>query len=165
LQYLGRIAGLGSAAQQARPLPVAWIVTLRARDHRPSGQDAGVAGIAAHRPQFHLTLAPDHPACEGNGTVGRHRHAGPGIEVGIAQVGGTEKHRTVRCGRVEDQLARADPGFARLQPGAVERNFRLLLLEPVLITSRFAIGVIDGIALVDEPGLDAIVLLFPDVDG
>src|SRR6266550_1524363 len=118
------------------------------------------AGRASH---FDNPLLPDHITSEWNRAVLGNRHRGLFVESSIEK-GGTRRV-LVSNRRIEDKFTRANPIRLSLQPGSIEDDFRLLLLEPLHIARRFFAWSIDGIALINLPDGHSVVVVGTDMHG
>ena len=84
-QQLSGRSGASDLAKHHSPLPIPGVVALRPRNHGTVRQYPCVAGIAAHRPEFNLSLTTNHPPGEWNCAIVRDGHPQSLKEPGVPQ--------------------------------------------------------------------------------
>src|SRR5215469_12674756 len=143
---------------------LAWVITLGALQKTTIGHDASVAHGTRPLTYLNRSFLANHIASEGHDAVRVYRDA----ELLVANWISDRLHAAKCWGvkgdrRIKDYFPSLDPLHFAIQlrrvPVLIPDDDRLLLLQPIQIARRLAIGCVDRVALINRPNRDAVVII------
>lgn len=146
---------------------IEWKVSLRSLQQAAIRHNPRMAGCAGQTAQFDLFLLPDHVTIDGHDAVSGHGNSSCFVPSWIAHL--RRRLRKVENARgIKNNFSRLDPvrfGLQRRPMRVVPDGRGFLTPEPLHIPRRLVAGRIDGVALVDGPNRNTVIVLGGGVPG
>src|SRR4029450_12743923 len=132
LEFLALLFGHWRCPLQESNHPIEGKIPLGAFDQASIRHHTCVAHPTGEVPQFHLSLFPDHIACEREHAIPGGGHTGFFVPLGISYTRNPDDPRLpgiIVNRRIEDEFTGPDPVGSCLELARIEDNFRFMLLE------------------------------------